>query len=239
MKSSEDALRLRGFASKEDRKALEQCSVGALLKALENPVSVVRTAAAGHLSTEEPAVVEALLQQLSREACLYTRLAICDTLRQGDAATARQMADWLGKIGDNLYNAPPAKVSAKKSFPLPRDLVARTLGKMEPEVLPVLLECLHDGDIKKVSEALDALGYLVFYQRQLASPENVLPVLQVLEDYPKHPLLTWKVLLCLAAFPVAASEEVLQSYLQDPSILGQQARKSMSLWQQAERNDCG
>lgn len=230
MKSSEDALRLRGFASKEDKKALEQCSVGALLEALENPVGVIRTAAASCLSTEDPAVVEALLQQLSREVCLYTRLAICDTLRQGDVATARQMVDWLGKIGDKLYDVPPAKVSAKKSFPLPRDLIARTLGKMEPGILPVLLECLHDGDIKKVSEALDALGYLVFYQRQLASTENVMPVLQVLENHPKHPLLTWKVLLCLAAFPLPASENVLQTYLQDRSILGQQARKSLSLW---------
>ena len=55
-----------------------------------------------------------LLQQLEKEKCLYTRIAICETLEAGDQRTAEKMALYLGRIGTNQYKTVPETVSAKK-----------------------------------------------------------------------------------------------------------------------------
>lgn len=60
-------------------------------------------------------VTDALLTRLAVEKCLYTRLAICETLEKGDAGTARKMVPYLGKIVNNQHRCLPEKVSA---FPL-------------------------------------------------------------------------------------------------------------------------
>lgn len=54
-----------------------------------------------------------LLQQLEKEKCLYTRIAICETLEAGDQRTAEKMALYLGRIGTNQYKTVPETVSAK------------------------------------------------------------------------------------------------------------------------------
>ena len=170
-----------------------------------------------------------LLEQLAQEKCLYTRLAICETLEKGTEETAEKMLPWLGRIGNNQYKALPDKVSAKKSFPLPRDLIARSLARMDTAVFPLLLQLFNTGSEQQISEALDAAGFMAFYHPALADGENAERILHLLHSHSGSEIIVWKVLLCLSAFPVPEAVRVLEGYAVRDDIFGKEAQRSLHL----------
>ena len=181
MKSTETELRSRGKASKEEIAACAGLSAEELAKELHNPDPCRRTAAAYCLHPETKGAAELLLEQLCRETCLYTRIAVCESLEKGSKATAEKMIPYLGRVGKNQHRSLPDKVSAKKSYPLPRDLIARTLAGMDIAVFPLLLDVLDTGDTWKISEALDAVGFMAFYHPSLVSEKNADRVIRLLK----------------------------------------------------------
>lgn len=229
MRSSKADLQKRGFASEEDFAALSDCTEEQLLTLLHDQSAVVRTAAAHHISSRDCKVADELLIQLMNEKCLYTKIAISECLEKGTAETAGKMSLYLGKIGQNQYKKLPDAVSAKKSFPLPRDIIARALGKMEPSILPVLIKVLDGGDLSKISEVLDAIGYMIFYHRQLANHENARRICQIEKRFEEEPLLLWKMILCLSAFPLDETELILEKYTWRQDILGREAERSLAI----------
>mgnify|MGYP000752816402 CR=1 FL=1 len=104
-------------------------------------------------------VSDILLNRLKTEPALYTRLALTEKLESGDQSTALRMIDFLADIGDNQHRKPIAP-SKKKSFPLPRDLMARSLGRMKQENFPTLLEAAEQLPSSQLSELIDAIGYI-------------------------------------------------------------------------------
>lgn len=234
MKSTQEDLQKRGFASEEDIAELAVCSEDQLILLLHGESAVVRTAAAHHLSSQHGNVTDELLVQLICEKCLYTRIAICECLERGNQETAGKMIPYLGKIGHNQYKKVPEKVSAKKSFPLPRDIIARTLGKMDASIFPVLTEVLESGDCEKTSEVLDAIGFMIFYHGQLADSQNARKICQIEINFPGNSLLIWKMLLCLSAFPLEETVVILEKYAQRSDILGMEARRSLMLWRRRQ-----
>ncbi len=140
------------------------------------------------------------------------------------------MIGCIGHIGNNQYRVPPDKVSAKKSFPLPRDIIARSLGRMDISVFPALQRCLKESSCREqISELLDAVGYMVFYHPELAAADNLQPVLALESPYSQDPLILWKMILCLSAFPSADAKTVLLNYAQEQSILGMEAQRSLKI----------
>lgn len=229
MKSTNADLKKRGMASQQEIAAMSNASFEKLLETLHSEDACARSAAAINL---KPAVDEAangLLTQLSKEKCLYTRIAICESLETGGLETAEKMASYLGTIGTNQHKKPPEKVSAKKSFPLPRDIIARAMGKMDPTVFPVIGKLLKGKDTPKISEALDAAGYMVFYHPALATRENASYIIALTKRYADNPLILWKCMLCLSAFPSAESKAVLRKYAEQECILGMEAKRSLRL----------
>lgn len=229
MKSSREELQKRGYADERAIAALRGLPQEELLYLLHSDNAVVRTAAACTLSPLTEVSAQELLKQLTVERCLYTRLAIGESLEQGDENTARHMCRYLGKLGDNQYRTAPERVSAKKSYPLPRDIIARSLGKMSPRILPVLLEVLACGELPKISEALDAIGFLVFYHSELGRREHVEAVLRTADRYRENDLILWKALLCLSSFSQPESRAFLSAYDQQRDILDETARRSVRL----------
>lgn len=229
LKSTRKALKGRGMVTKEETEALASLSMPKLLEKLHDADAALRTSAAIclHLYADEAA--EELLLQLSKEKCLYTRLAICESLAQGTIETAGKMTVYLGRIGTNQHKILPDKVSAKKSFPLPRDIIARSLGKMDSAVFPALTEILESGSTEQVGEALDAVGYMVFYNPALATEENCKRITSLQQRYAANPLILWKILLCLSAFPCKESVAVLTEFAKAESILGLEAQRSLRI----------
>ncbi|WP_338099446.1 hypothetical protein [Methanolapillus africanus] len=179
--------------------------------------------AAVHLLSERKDIdpeylTDLILQRLSVENSLYTKIEICSVLEKGGCSTAKKMTAYLGKIGQNQYTALPDSVSKKKSYPLPRDIIARSLGKMDASVLPVLLDVLMSGDASAVSEVLDAIGFLVFYNPQSATPENLDAVLSALTKFSDNDLIQWKLMICLSAFPLPKSLDILNHVIETSEI---------------------
>jgi len=232
LKSSIDDLRRRGFATQEDIESLRGKSQKNLLALLHADSAVVRTASAHNLSVthgDQRLVTAELLKQLCDEKCLYTKMALCRCLEKGGMDTAKQMVCYLGEIGTNQHKQLPDRVFKKKSFPLPRDIIARSLGRMSPSVLPVLTDVLRSGDMVKILEALDAIGYMTYNNQQLAAGTNVQAVYDVMKKYPDNKLLQWKAIVCLSVYPSMETKEILEGFARQKDLLGEEAKRSISL----------
>ena len=228
MKSTRSQLKNRGMASPEEIAACASLPWEQLVEELRSPDPCRRTAARC-MDPKSKAAAVLLLEQLAQEKCLYTRLAICETLEKGTEETAEKMLPWLGRIGKNQYKALPDKVSAKKSFPLPRDLIARSLARMDMAVFPLLLQLFKTGSEQQISEALDAAGFMAFYHPALAVGENAERILHLLHSHSGSEIIVWKVLLCLSAFPVPEAVRVLEGYAVRDDIFGKEAQRSLHL----------
>lgn len=92
MKSTEEQLRKRGKASSDDIEELSSLEVKKRILLLSHETAWIRSAAAISLKKDVEQAADELLQQLEKEKCLYTRIAICETLEAGDQRTAEK---WL------------------------------------------------------------------------------------------------------------------------------------------------
>ncbi|WP_041137939.1 hypothetical protein [Beduini massiliensis] len=229
MKSTQNDLKKRGYVDTEELRQYQGTPHETLILWINDSDSVKRSIAANYLDALRKEDILLLIDQLKKEKSLYTRIAICEKLQTGNALTASLMVKELGKIGHNQYHALPKRGSAKKSYPLPRDLIARCLGKMDTAVFPILLEVLNTDDLSRISEVLDAIGFMVFYHPFLVTKENAKKVYSIFERYQNHPLLIWKGLTCLSAFPTKETNRILQSYVALPGILGLEAQRSLKL----------
>ncbi|MGL4669117.1 MAG: hypothetical protein ACRCVG_00770 [Methanobacteriaceae archaeon] len=226
MKSSNSQLRKRGMIDEGDINKFEDYSEESLFVCLKSDDPVERTVAVRLLSEKfscnNKDYVNVLLSLLSTEKALYTRLEIFNFLETGNKTTAKLMTNYLGKIGNNQHKKIPNKVSKKKSYPLPRDIIARTLGKMDCEVLEVLFSVLESKNKAKISEVLDAIGFLIFYNSSLATVENFNVILSFLFDYSDdgnvdvvngEDVIVWKIFMCFSAFPLEECREFLEGFI--------------------------
>lgn len=229
MKSTENELKNRGYIEKEELEKYKDIPTKTLVLWLNDENPVKRTIGATYLNAIEEENSQRLIKRLKIEKCLYTKLAICESLQKGKSITASLMVKELGKIGHNQYHELPTRSSSKKSYPLPRDIIARTLAKMETTILPILLKIVSSKDEDKISEVLDAIGFMVFYHPELANEENVKAIYQIFNDYSSNSLLIWKALTCLSAFPLPNTYQILEKYSKETTVLGAEARRSLQL----------
>lgn len=184
-----------------------------LLKLLSSNDPCERSAAASLLGVKfnvnEKIVYSSLVKSLSIEKALYTKLQISRSLEKGNFIVAEYMIGYLGKIGNNQHKKLPNTVSKKKSYPLPRDIIARILGKMDKSNFSVLLSSLDSCVADQITELLDAIGFMVFYNPNLAILENLKPILGVLDKHEDNILIVWKVCMVLSAFPLDESVFIL------------------------------
>lgn len=239
IKSSEQDLKKRGYVTKDQIREYAGARVSILLTMLHGTNPCERTIAAYNLSALDNQVVDELLKQLAKEKCLYTKIAICETLERGDQSTAARMILYLGTIGQNQYIKLPDKVSAKKSYPLPRDIVARSLGKMDSSIFKTLLNVLETQDIIKIREVLDAIGFMAFYHKELSSEVNQNIIYSTMQRYHQDDIIVWKCILCLSAFPSDETKNILEEYAKQKNgltadhIFVKEAKRSLQLVQLA------
>ncbi|MEI0517424.1 hypothetical protein [Brachyspira murdochii] len=232
LKSDLDKLKNRGLPLEEDVILLKNKSLEDLIYCLNDNDASVRTSAAINLKYYADKAADYLLFRLFEEDSLYTKIAICETLEAGNIDTARKMAEYLGKIGNNQYKKLPKKVSSKKSYPLPRDIIARILAKMNADILPVLIEVLQSDDLLKIYEAIDSFGYMCFYNETLQNEKNIEYIINLINKYKDDKLLIWKCLTCLSAFNLEKSRDILNSFINKygyEDILYWEAMRSLNI----------
>ncbi|MEI0558749.1 hypothetical protein [Brachyspira intermedia] len=233
LKSDLDKLENRGMALDDDINMLKNFSLEKLIDCLNNDNAIIRTSASINLMPHiyEDNVQNELLMQLSEEKSLYTKIAICETLQHGNIDTAEKMTEYLGIIGNNQYKKLPKKISSKKSYPLPRDIIARTLSKMDRSIVPALIKILKSNNLIKIYEAVDAFGYICFYNETLQNEKNLEYIIKLMNKYKDDKLLVWKCITCLSAFNLYKSKEILNSFTNKDSkdILSLEAKRSLSI----------
>ncbi|MEI0798716.1 hypothetical protein R4Q14_10395 [Brachyspira intermedia] len=233
LKSDLDKLTNRGMALDDDINMLKNYSLEKLIDCLNNDNAIIRTSASINLMPyiNEDNVQNELLMQLSEEKSLYTKIAICETLQHGNIDTAEKMTEYLGIIGNNQYKKLPKKISSKKSYPLPRDIIARTLSKMDISIVPALIKILKSNNLIKIYEAVDAFGYICFYNKTLQNEKNLEYIIKLMNKYKGDKLLVWKCITCLSAFNLDKSKEILNSFINKDSkdILSLEAKRSLSI----------
>ena len=145
MKSSNEQLKNRGYATIEDIDKYVDLNENELLALLKSKEPHKRTVAIKLLSNKiqsDNDMINLFCNMLLHENKLYTKIELCNALSKASVESAKIMVNYLGIIGENQYKELPDKKFNKKSYPLPRDIVARTLAHMGVDVLPELIKTL-------------------------------------------------------------------------------------------------
>lgn len=205
MKSSKEDLKSRGYIAKNEinnyYELLEFDELCVLLKskqAIERTIAISLSKNCCDVTQLDLSTI--LLEILVKEKYLYTKIEICGVLEKGDSEIAKQMLKYVGKIGENQHAKLPNEVSKKASYPLPRDIIARAMGKMDILVLPVLIEALESYDVFVIREVIDAIGFLCFYNEITTEDFVVKELIKCYEKYKCDYILRWKITIAFSAF---------------------------------------
>lgn len=235
MKSSIEGLRRRGYIEDMDIEKYSLLKKEEILKMIDSKEAYERTIAirilANSNNIERLVFNKALLSRLMKEKSLYTKIEICNVLEKGDQETLIEMFKYLGKIGNNQYRELPKEVSKKKSYPLPRDIIARTIAKMNSYLLPSIYEEFKQCNLIEARELIDAIGYLCFYNKD----QNNLVITEELIDYYEKTdidnIIRWKIVIALSAFNSEIVVSKLKQIIVNESvdIIRKEAERSLKL----------
>lgn len=198
MKSTPEQLAQRGYLEEGAEKAFEKISFETQIDLLKSGVAAERTMGARLLAKSEFPVSELLMEALAKEKKLYAKMEICNALAARGNESIPFLTAALGRIGVNRHKTIPAKPFGKENYPLPRDICARTLVRIGRPALPALLETLKPENRAQASEAIDAIGFICFYDYQSGIFEQLQKIFEI---FPHNDLLQWKIVRAMSAFP--------------------------------------
>lgn len=200
MKSNKKQLENRGMIDDIIIDKVNQLSYDELIEGLRSSPQY-RSACIRLLALKyhtKPEFTSILLNLLQKEKALYTKIEIQNQLSvYGNIA---KMCQYLGVIGTNQYKTIPMRSSLKKSYPLPRDIIARSLANISMERFDQFYSLLPTLTVSQFQEAIDALGYLCFYHRQIITDEMYAFILDCFTKHQDNQLITWKLITCLSSF---------------------------------------
>lgn len=228
MKSNILKLQQRGFFEKQD--LLKHCSLSndEIWKMMENKnphlvsIAIHLLYQRNFLQNNEYRTF--LILQLYAEHHLYTRITICDVLSKGNDELASLLIPHLGMIGHNQHQI-IGKTSNKKSYPIARDIIARTLCNMKLST-SVLLS-LFNIKLLSLREAIDVIGYQLFYHPEI-DVEPFFNKLSIILQNTNDDVLTWKCLTCLSAISLPKSIQLLYNY-ENSEQFQKEAKRSLNL----------
>lgn len=227
MKSNKEDLMKRGYVDEEMIKAAERLDTECLLKQCSSTLPWVRSAAIYALKQPDQ-YAEFYVRILSTEKKLYTRIACCEVLAKGNEETVKVLIKWLGKIGNNQHHS-VGKTSMKKSYPLPRDIIARILARMDSKYIALFFDDELFKDEVRLSEVLDAIGFMTFYNQHLVDMKWASQIMQLLDH--NNDLIRWKAVTACSAFPLPEVKDRLMGLLteKDAQLLNSEIKRSLNL----------
>ena len=213
MKSqNQTAKENRGFTTEVENNLFISKSDIELIHLLKSNNPKERTSSAtilGQRKSEK--AIFALCEQLKNEKALYSRITISRALGKIGKPAINELVKYLGKIGNNQHKTLPKKIFNKWSYPLPRDIIVRTICKIGDSILVDLNNILVNGNKKQIYEAIDAIGFISFYSENKMSFEILEKSLQ---KYSDDEIIKWKITRALSAFPGEKSEIILLDILE-------------------------
>lgn len=209
MKSNHLQLSGRGFINKENIEFYRNNNIEDLLTSA-NPVE--RTV--GYLMVrydKNNNYLDLLIKNLRKENALYSKLELCKTICNFEELIP-VLIRLTGKIGKNQLKKVPSAVFRKKSYPLPRDIVARILIRMTPEkVIERIIKTINEETDFSINELIDVVGYISFYNEADRQFESIW---DSINKYLKSDLTRYKIAFLLRGFSNKKAEEVLKDVIQ-------------------------
>lgn len=210
MKSNEVQLRNRGYI--EDNELEQYCHLTKLqlIELLQSNIASDRTIAAKLLETyKDIEVIKVLISSLIIEKKLYTKIALSESIGTYGEEASKILIEYLGEVGNNQHKFLPDKPFRKKNYPLPRDIIARTMCKIGKPALKSLRSCLYKGEYTQILEAIDAIGFISYYEADTTSLNDII---QLFNKYKDDSLMIWKLLRSLQAYKDEKVLELLSIY---------------------------
>lgn len=199
--STGDDLKARGFASVELNEDFKNKSFDELAELLKSKTAVERTLAARFSSKFKSEITaEYLISALKSENKLYTKIEICNSLVVCNEIAVPYLIENLGLIGKNQHKTIQKNDFLKKSYPLPRDICARTLIRIGEFAMGKLVEVLKSDNLIQISEAVDAIGFICFYSKNEKYFNDLKNCYFRFQD---NELLKWKIVRAMSAFEEA------------------------------------
>jgi len=199
MKSKIEELENRGYIANGIEQNYPDASFEQRKKLLKSKFPCERTLGARLLGNyHDLRAIDCLIDAFIKEKKLYTKIEISNSLVSYGKDAVIPLIQLLGKIGNNQHTSIPETEFKKKSYPLPRDIAARTLIRIGTVVLPDLVNALKSKDESLLSELIDAIGYICFYNPQ----SNLFGELKdCFYRNEKNELIKWKLFRAMSAFP--------------------------------------
>jgi hypothetical protein len=215
----------RGFVAAGDEVGYSSLNQEELLELLKSPKPLERTISARYLGkSNQYQFVEHLIIALDAEQKLYPKIEICNSLAKFGAYSISLLVLRLGAIGKNQHLTVPSEPFRKNSYPLPRDIAARTLIRIGEIALPQLFEVLNGDERSKISEAIDAIGFICFKNPH---PEYLGELKTCYRKHFKSELIRWKLIRAMSSFP--SSYPFLQDRFADETqpVIRQEIKRSL------------
>lgn len=196
MKTDDERLSKRGFLAVGAEMPYQHIDSEQLLLWLASDVPIERTRAARVIAAKQDGVfIKPLIAALIVERKLYSKLGICDALVSFGEDSILPLTHQLGRIGSNQYKDIADKPFKKDSYPLPRDIAARTLIRIGVSALPALFDVVKNGGVNQISEAIDAVGFINFYENE---PECFDWLESCYYSYEDNELIRWKIVRAMS-----------------------------------------
>lgn len=172
-------------------------------------------------------MVELFCNMLLHENKLYTKMELCNALLKTCVESAEVIVNYLGIIGVNQYKELSDKKFNKKSYPLPRDIIARTLAHMDGDVLPELIKILKTHNILAIREAIDAIGFKRFYNSNVYSKNILGDLISCFNEYAEDDIIRWKIVRAFESFNSGVVIEMLTNIKEndEKEIIRNEAKK--------------
>jgi len=236
MKSSEEQLKNRGYITIEEVNNYAYLTNNELLELLKSKEAYKRTIAVNLLSNRyllDNEMVKLFCDMLLHEKKLYTKLELCNALRKASADSVDIMVNYLGIIGNNHYKELPDKEFNKKSYPLPRDIIARTISHMSADVLPQLIKILKSNNIIAIREVIDAIGFICFYNPNSFSENVVYDLIICFNQYFEEDIIRWKIVRAFESYNCKSVMDLLTDIKKNDTkeIIRKEAERSLKIIQ--------
>lgn len=216
----------RGQILPEELEAYVEFQTEHLIEMLSTDNPQKRTIAATILGNrEDKKAIVPLCTSLKNEKALYSRIAMSEALGKMGEEAVPPLINLLGQIGNNQEIELPKKYFNKKSFPLARDMAARTIIKIGEPATPYLMKVIQENDIYVSQQAIDALGGIA---AKTGDKIALKLLIECIEKYNNDHLTLWKTIRTLSAFksieaPINPLLNIIQNY-QEPAIIWETTR---------------
>ncbi len=231
MKSRMCDLKKRGFINDKFMGKYSDLGYKKLETLLQSEKPQERTVAAkiSGIRTEHRSIPK-LCNALSIEKSLYSKIAMSESLGIMGKKAIPYLIKLLGSIGNNQHKYLPTKPFEKLSYPLPRDIIARTITKIGKQALPYLEKVILLDDIQKTSEAIDSIGYISFYTK---TNRSLNALLNSFNKHKENEIIVWKILRAFSSFNDKKVLTILKITIKNSEVPSHQweAKRSLFLLQ--------